>query len=823
MKKLVLLFLLGLFAAFGFSMTSYADDVDGLIELYPYDQEACLEATSECTYTKLGNSNWDFVYYGHRYHVVRGSARYTNEWTDTNADGFIDALEMTATPWNAFASVIINDTDESVVLKTANARTDLTSVVHRKYAYFDETGQLQMFEDHISTFYIHNDGTDLTPANADWRLATQAEIDAFTAATDPVTETPNTKLTHMRMALDDTDSDGYVIEPLGYLKWTNAGVDTTTDLDVENWSVILTGNPNYVSIPAGWTVVSFGTNDRGTLNPKTTAYILSLPTAMLDDTVAPFYTEYTDQPSTFAGITALDDDGVTPGTNIVVDYNGAFDLPTTVTASWLDMFDGDGKIINDTEMLDYSVVISQDGVDLETIDFTYDSVTMTYTASGPVTSIDSSVFGSGYTATWMVTNPAGLDTEVSADIVIGVMPPKFVGVADRYVDQGVFVDLLEGVTADDGYSNDKTSTVQITTPVGFNMYNPLPGEYQIDLTFTHHVHFDGVQSQVDINGTIVNFNETTALNADVNINTFGSLVVFTEITNFTDSTTSWGSVIVVVAADNTVKEVYDRYDWGHITSTGEVIEDLTLFTAWQAALTLAEGEFIIAGHGSVVTPPLRALVFGSPVTLTIGYPDFDYDIVTDASYMLTVDDLTAPLLLVVNDNYKITTDEFTSVNNAILSNVVAFDLTDDYEDLAIYVSNPGGMSLTTAGTYTVEVTVEDLAGNTAVQSFDITVIAAKVNEADVDAIIDSLDLLSADEIQALIDALGAVSAADVQALIDAQTLTEAEIQALIDAATPEDTGCGSAISTGSVIFFVLSASAIASTIFIARSKKETSK
>jgi len=820
LKKLIVLFLFGLFAVIGLSMTSYADDE--LVELYPYDQQACLDASASCTQTKVGDSHWSFVYYGHRYHVVRGSARYVTEFNDTNADGFISALEMTSTPWNAFASVIINDTDESVVLSTANARTDLTSVVHRKYAYFDETGQLQMFEDHISTFYIHNDGTDLTPANADWRLATVAEKDAYIAAANPAVDTPNTRLTYMRMALSDTDSDGYVIEPIGYLKWTNADVDTVADTDVTHWSTIIAGNPNYVGIPAGWTVVSFGTNDRGTLNTKTTNYILSLPTAMLDDTVAPFELEYVDQPSTFAGITALDDDLVTPGTNIVVDYNGAFDLPTTVTASWLDMFNDAGKIINATEMLDYSVVISQDGVDLQTINYTYDDVGMVYTASGPVTAIDSSDFGSGYTATWMVTNPAGLETSVSADIVIGVMPPKFMGVADRYVDQSVYVDLLADVNADDGYGNDKTSSIVVTTPAGFNMYNPLPGTYQIDLTFTHHVHFDGVQSNVNIEGTVVNFNETTALNANVDISTFGSMVIFTDIANFTDSVTAYGSVIAVIAANNTVKEVYDRYDWGHITSTGEVIEDGTLFAAWQAALTLAPGEFIVAGHGSTVAAPLRALLFGDPVTLTVGYPNFDYDIVTDASYMLTVDDLTAPLLLVVDHHYTIASDEFTTVNNAILSNVVAFDYTDDYSDLAIYVSNAGGMSLTTPGTYTVEVTVEDVAGNTAIVSFPITVVATKTTVADVQALIDAQTLTAA-EIQALIDALGAVSAADVQALIDAQTLTAAEIQALIDASQPADTGCGSALSTGSVIFFVLSATAIASTIFIARNKKETSK
>ena len=121
-------------------------------------------------------------------------------------------------------------------------------------------------------------------------------------------------------------TDGYVLEPIGFTKWTNFDVDVLT-APVADWSVIIAGNPNYVNIPAGWTVVSFGTNDRGTANAKTTNYILSLPAAMLDNTVAPFYTEYEDQPAAFTGISALDDDLVTPGTNIVVEYNGSFDLP----------------------------------------------------------------------------------------------------------------------------------------------------------------------------------------------------------------------------------------------------------------------------------------------------------------------------------------------------------------------------------------------------------------------------------------------------------------------------------------------------------------
>jgi len=808
--------LLGFTVALGFMSSAQAAEGD-LVDLYPYDQIACLEGTTACTQTKLGDSFWDFEYYGHRYHIVRGSARYVTEWEDDNSDGFISALEMTTMSWNAFASLIINDTDESVILSTNNVRTDLTSVVHRMYAYFDAAGKLQMFEDHIGTYYIFNDGADATPANADWRLATTAEKDAYIAA-DPKPAT--TRLTHIRMKLDSTDSNGYKIEPLKYLTWTNADVDTAVDTDVENWSTILTGNPNFVTVPAGWTIVSFGTNDRGTLNTKTRDYIFSLPTAMLDTAVAPLETVYTPQPAVFAGLTALDDDLVTPGVNIVVDYNADFDLSNTVSASWINMFDTAGKIINSTDKLDFEVEISQDDVVLETIDFTYDSGTDSYTASGPVTAIDSSEFGAAYKATYRVETPEEDITEVTADIVIGVMPPKFAGVANRYHNEGMYIDVLEGISADDGYGTDVTDTIEVTLPAMFNPYNPLPGEYDIDLSFTHHVHFDGVQSNVLFKGvTTVNFNEVTSLNADIDINVHPSLAVFTEIDNFTTAGSAYGSVIVVVAADGTMKERYDRYNWNYTTSTGTIVGDATTFAAWQAALTLAEGEFILTAHGSVHAPVLRSanLAFGDTVALTIGYPDFDYDIVTDASYVLTVDDTTAPMLVVVNNNYKVEANAFANVNQAILANVVAFDNYDGSDDLSMYVSNNGGMTLV-AGTYTVEVTVEDEAGNATVQSFDVTVIAPKLTQEEVQALLDAQTLTQA-EIQALINA-SQLTEAQVNALIAAGVYTEAEIQALIDAsiaAIPE-TGCGSAINGTSAIFITFSLVIGAALVFFIRKR-----
>jgi hypothetical protein len=228
----------------------------------------------------------------------------------------------------------------------------------------------------------------------------------------------------------------------------------------------------------------------------------------------------------------------------------------------------------------------------------------------------------------------------------------------------------------------------------------------------------------------------------------------------------------------------------------------------------------------------KALAFDEPVSFDLTYiEDFNYDIVTEDSYILTVDDMTAPILMVVNENYAIYAGEYDSVNDAILANVVAYDFTDAQDDLVKYVSNNGGLNLTTPGTYTVEVTVEDVAGHTDVQSFDIVVKEAMLTEADVEALIED-NTLSAADVQALIEAevfteadivalieANVLSEEDVQDLIDAGVITEAQIQALIDASLPEDTGCGSAITGTSAIFATFSILLGAAAIFFIRKRR----
>jgi len=819
MKKVLSIFMFGFMLFLGLSFTTQVKAADEeIIDLYPYDQEACLLMDSSCTGTKVGDSHWTFTYIGNRYHVIKDLVRYGSEMIDDNSDGWIDDSELAGIPYNAFASVFMNNTDSEIDILTTNARTDITDVVHRMYAHFDENGVLQMFEDHISFYYIHNDGDALTP---DWRLATQAETDAYKAEVTAGTITDGnpstdglTRNTRIRIALSDTDSDGYVVEPLGYLKWTNADVDTLT-APVEDWSTIIAGDPNNLYIPAGWTVVSFGTNDRGTINAKTTAFIKSLPAAMVDSLTAPMFMTYTDQPGWFDGVLALDDDAATPGVNVVVDYETTFNMPATISASWVNMFDDLGNVIHSTDKLDYSVGIYQDETLLETIDYTWNTGTSTYDASAEQTVIDTSEFGTIYNLVYTTETPSNDITTQNVDVVIGVMPPKFTGVVDRYSDEGVYIDLLEGITADDGYDNDLTDTIQVTAPDGFNYYSPKPGAYEIGLAFTHHVHFDGVDPFIVLNGTEFLFDGSTNI---ISPDWDSVIAVYTEVAPLQATTMSWGSSGVLIEVDGTghVIRTIDRHNWDLVDINGlnTPANASGMFDAWLAGLTLEENGFIIiVGYNMGATyTAAKALVYGDPVSYDLTQKDdFDYDIVTETSYTLTIDDTTAPFALVVDDNYKIPQGGFDSVNEAILANVVAFDTFDQASDLAVYVSDNGGLLLDTPGVYTVEVTVEDLAGNSAVASFDVEVLAvtpplteddvqgmidaSTLTEADIQAMFDD-QTLTAEEIQALLDAQ-VLTQEDIQDLIDASIngqdlLTQAEVQAMIDASlAAQPTGCGS--------------------------------
>lgn len=779
MKKLVMFLLLGLSLVLAPGRYSAAESEE-LIDLYPYDQEACLLATSECTETKVGDSFFDAIYNGYRYNLIRGSVRFTKDFEDDNNDGVYSALEITAMSYSAFASFIINDREEAYVLSSQNNRADLTAgVSHLIYSYFDENGKLYLFEDAVHTYLIVNEGTAETP---DFRLATTAEEVTYNAAE---TKPENMKLSNIRILMDSEAARGYVIEELKFASFTKLGVDTSVELDPEKWSDIIDGNPTNVTIPAGHSVFSFGARDRGG-NIKPLGLIKSMPQSMVSDNTLPLELIYDVQPAIFEGITTLDDDASTPGTNIVVDYNASFDLPTSVTASWIKMNDEDGLFINETEKLNYSVEIAQDGVVLETIDFTYDAVEDKYIASAPVTKVDSSVFGAAYTATFKVTNPENQETTYTADIVVGVMPPKFVGVQDRFSDEGVYVDLLEGITADNGYGLDITNTINISTPRGFNFYSPKAGTYTINLDFTYHVNIPGTPdklAQVIFDGNAYNITKTNEKLASV----ANDISMFTDVTNLKTSTFGWSSagVIIEVGGDGKVIRTIDRRTWDLQDENGKntPANAQNMFDAWLSGITLQEGGFvaIIGVNKTAEYNAAKTLVFGDTVTRTefeAGIPDFDIDIVKSASYVLTIDDLTPPTLVAVDNKYTVVEGSYASVNDAILANVVAIDNFDSRNDIALFVTNNGGMSLSTPGAYNVVVTGEDSAGNSATVSFQVTVVAKEITEGKVDEKVeDAMD--------------------DLKDFIGDNTLTEQQIKDLIEA--QED-----AVGTSLVVTIVVS-------------------
>ncbi|HPG42804.1 MAG TPA: hypothetical protein PLJ98_03240, partial [Acholeplasmataceae bacterium] len=679
-----------------------------------------------------------------------------------------------------------------------------TDVVHRMYSYFDETGKLQMFEDHISTYYIFNDGTVETP---DWRLATAAEAaawDAAAAEAKPVT----TRNTHIRMKLDATDSNGYVLEPLYYLTWRNA--DVAAEAAVEDLSTIIAGDPNYVTIPAGWTVMSFGTNDRSSaLNAKTVNFIKSMPTYMLDNTLAPMETVYTPQAPVFGpSLAAADDDATNPGINVVIDYNSPVALPAEIVATYVDMYDAEDNLINLTKNADYQVIISLDDTVLETITYTYDTGTSAYVASAPVTVIDSMDFGAVYKAVYRTVNPEfeTLVTEVVVDIVIGVMPPKYIGVADRFINEQTVVDVLEGISADNGYGVDISDLIEVTLPANLNVYNPQAGEYTVELEFTYNVFIEGISPTINLNGTVFEFSGAKNVQED---NFATEIIVYDDVTNFKTSTFSWGSsgVIIEVGGDGKIIRTINRNTWDLVDENGinTPANASTMFPTWLADLTLEDGGYLIVVGRSTGAPytAARALAYDQAASYDLTLvPDVDEDFVKTASYVLTVDDKTSPMALIVNDNYQVKVGEYTSVDDAILANVVAFDNFDDQADIAMYVSDDDDLDLAVPGTYTVEVTLEDAAGNATVVSFDVVVVAN--TEADdiaaLEALVDDLEA----QIAAAETANGALAdqIAVLQAALDAAEAAIAALEAANEIVP--DTGCGSAINTSSAVFMSLS-------------------
>lgn len=260
-----------------YDITLYAKWSD-YIELYPFNQLGCLINDTSCTQTRVGDSLYDIFYLGYRYHLVFGNVRYASDFVDFNSNDVIEYNELGQSLGSAmFAQLIINDTSEDFILRTENARADLTGVTHRIYVTINQDGQVTMIENQIHLYAIYNDGTVESP---DWRLTTEEEKNLYDQT--PSHLKPATiRYARIRIVIDTSDPDGYRVEPIGLTSWWYEGAPAGAS--IEDQSIVLEGSPDHVYLPSGWSILSFGTYDRGAANTLTTDSIQSMVLAMITD------------------------------------------------------------------------------------------------------------------------------------------------------------------------------------------------------------------------------------------------------------------------------------------------------------------------------------------------------------------------------------------------------------------------------------------------------------------------------------------------------------------------------------------------------------
>lgn len=796
MKKLLLSLTLGLFLMLNVGVFVGAEpgepEEPAIIEVYPYDEIDCSLELDTCKNLKVGSDNWTLQYNGYNYHFVRGSVRYGSKLADGNDDGFISGAELGAPSYNAFGMLIINDTDQLLKLRDGD-REPLTAVQHRMYAYYDADGVLQMYENHISAFHMVNDNHGVDGAEDAWRLANELEKENYDAAAADA-KPANMLQTRLRMIRDSENPNGYKLEPLGNLKWTSSFYNP--DDPESKKSQFLDYDPNEVHIPARWTVQTFGTHDRGAYKPAFDM-MYSLPATFLEETPQKAVVKYNEIAPKLNGFAGLDDNPYVPGVQIVANFGETFAPDfSKLTATWVKMFDDEGNIINQKDTkIDFKLEISQEGLTPDVLTFTLGEDDK-YTQSGAITIVDTEKFEEIYTIKMSAVTPKDVAHEVEGIIVVGVLPNRFEGVAGKFGEDGKYIDLLEGIKAFNGNGLDITDNIKVTYPANFNPYNPQPGTYEIilDVAYEHVwepiLHTVGTREglKVTIEGKdagdapktyeqVIDYpskynvpfsKEASALLTYIDYD-HKELVAETR-------GMAWGTVAAVVNEEGKIIRTWNGFTaytetWFNaegVVETKTHADGGAMNTA-VAAYELQEGEYMLLAHGGAEGTFAR---FSHGGTVTIeGRAEMRYTAEAQVKYSVKIDDKTAPVIRVVNSNYKVDKDMFETVEDAILANVVGWD---NFSDVDFIVDDSGGLDLNVPGTYTVMVTAEDKAANDASVSFTVEVVAAKLSEAEV------TDLLNAQK-----EALEAVIQ-EQQELIQAQKDALEALQGKVDTTLPND-------------------------------------
>lgn len=696
------------------------------IELYPYDNILSMDENSNFTGgSKVGTSNWSFTYAGHRYHSVRGAVRYAKDFEDKDNNGLISAAEMNATlSWNAFASIIINDTEESFVLSTANGRTDLTTVVHRVWTYYNEAGELELFEDQINQYWIVNDG-DNTPAGQNWRLATDAEAEGYKA----LEELPaNVLKAHIRLLIDAENPKGYVLEPIEYIKWSHLFKKTD---ETHPASIILDAEANvdFPEIKAGYTVVSYGTVDRDGTNKKTLTFIESLPKFMTQATKPVMKLSFVEPKPTFGTtLTNLDKDLATKGINYIIEYESTFttaDLIKDIAVTYQDMFAEDGTIINETVKTGYEIRVKQNDELLETVKVNYNAETKLYEAETEITKVNTSEFGQSLVLEFFAASPndpANI-TIVEVDLAVGVIPPKFVDVPKTtvYAPENMPVDLLGDITANNSYGVDLTNTIKIDAGSSFNQYNPKPGVYDIKLFFEYvHVIKEAQKPEltVDVNGTPTKFEYQSFDVAQANANSVDIHLYSKQ--GYEDVVKEWASMNwtseLLVVEDGKIVMAYSRHsnklmNEENPLATNNAENTNVVGDQWYKTLELTESQtaIVIRGTSGIAMNGIaKAAVYGQTLTYVKEQKLETHTFEIETSYKLQIDDLTNPVLIAKNNTLTVKAGQYTNADDLIKGNVIA---TDNFSNVSLIITNKGGLDLAKAGTYEVSVKGVDESDN----------------------------------------------------------------------------------------------------------------
>lgn len=787
MKRVLTSLLLVLTGFFMFSMfgTEIVRADEGLIDLYPNEDINNLKGT-------FGNSGWVLDFGGYRYHTVSFMARFASNFVgieDEEKTVFVGS-EIGHLSANAMGGFIHNNTERDLILKDGD-RTNLTGVINRVWAVFNEEGKLVLYENHVGTFYLK----EVAGENY-FRLATEEEIAVYEEAEEG--EKPaDMRHTHIRIALNE-DGETYKAEPLGYLKWTHADfVPAGDNPQVGEPSYILDYDPNEVHLKAGWTALHYSTWDRG--KPLFNQMIAAMPEFLVSQEHT-MELNYLNPAPYFVNLTEKDENPGESGLNFVYDYESIPKISKLIEDVEARHVNQEQSIAKTFTNVDYAIkVYDEENVLLETIDVEYDVDTKEYVPTKEeFEEIDTSDWGARYLVKFESVQPESATNETSyvttdtviveATIDVGVLPIYFTGVVPRYIDEGLPIDLFEGITAYDNSRDLNDISDSLTYEIvntktqsnHFNIWNAKAGIYEL----TIKAKYDYVQAIDITNDVDIKLGELTGTIKKERINIendpFGwastpppmaMYTIFNETTRTTLKTSDLKYNVQmllvngsgeVVAYFNTVSGKMRVQGGAEVAITGSNREPSR--SAWIDAINFGVGYKLIAGYApdDAVHKLLQAAKLGDKIE-GLG---FAAEVIGIETYRLTVNDITDPVVMVKAETMTIYTDNsFKNAEEAILSNLVIIE----ESDYNVAITGLARIDVTEEGEYDIKLTVSDEGGNEVDVEFTLVVLAPRASQEDLDDLQDELDAL-----QDIVDALQA----QIAALEDALEDVEGDVEAL---------------------------------------------